>query len=72
MIIRIDLGVLELDVSGLSASQADARLHELVREKECAAFAGMCAQVEAQGMADRSCRSAPSTPGRSSRSPSRS
>jgi hypothetical protein len=55
MIVRIDLGVLELDVSGLTASQADARLHGLVRAKERAAFAEMCAQVEAAGMAVRSC-----------------
>ncbi len=55
MIVRIDLGVLELDVSGLSASQADARLHELVRERERTAFVQMCAQVEAAGLSTRSC-----------------
>ncbi len=55
MIVRLDLGSLELDVSDLSASQADARLHELVRERERTAFAQMCAQVDAAGLADRSC-----------------
>lgn len=55
MIVRLDLGTLELDVSDLSASQADARLHELVRERERTAFAQMCEQVEAAGLADRSC-----------------
>lgn len=55
MIVRIDLGVLEFDVSDLSASQTDARLHELVRERERTAFAEMCAQVEAAGLSARSC-----------------
>jgi hypothetical protein len=55
MIVRIDLGVLELDLSDLSASQADARLHGLVRERERGAFAEMCAQVESFRMSERSC-----------------
>lgn len=55
MIVRLDLGTLELDVSDLSASQADARLHELVRERERTAFAQMCAQVEAACLSTRSC-----------------
>ena len=55
MIVRIDLGVVEIDLADLSASQADARLHGLVRERERLAFAEMCAQVEAAGLSDRSC-----------------
>jgi hypothetical protein len=55
MIVHIDLGVLEIDTEGLSASQADARLHELVRQREREAFASMCAQREAAGLADREC-----------------
>jgi len=55
MIVRIDLGVLEFDVSDLTASQADARLHELVRERERTAFVEMCAQFEASGLSERSC-----------------
>lgn len=55
MIVRIDLGVLEIDLTGLSASQADVRLHELVREREREAFASMCAQKEAAGLAGREC-----------------
>jgi len=55
MIVRIDLGVLEIDLTALSANKADARLHELVRERERAAFAAMCAQVEAASLADRGC-----------------
>lgn len=55
MIARIDLGVLEIDLTDLSASQADARLHELVRERERVAFADMCAQKESGGLKERSC-----------------
>lgn len=55
MIVRIDLGVVEIDLTDLSASQADARLHALVRERQRVAFADMCAQVEAAGLDDRTC-----------------
>jgi Uncharacterised protein family (UPF0236). len=55
MIARIDLGVLEIDLAGLSGSQADARLHECIRERERAAFASLCAQREAASLSDRHC-----------------
>ena len=55
MIARIDLGVLEIDLTGLSGSQADAHLHEIIKERERAAFASLCAQREAIDLADRHC-----------------
>lgn len=61
MIARIDLGVLEIDLTGLSGSQADAHLHEVIRERERAAFASLCAQREAAGLADRHCACGGST-----------
>ncbi|MBU1228298.1 MAG: UPF0236 family protein [Actinobacteria bacterium] len=55
MIVRIELGMLELDLSGMSVSQADVLLHEAIRERERGAFAEMCSLVEATGLADRTC-----------------
>lgn len=55
MIVRIELGVLEIDVTELTVSQADVRLHEAVRTRERAAFAQMCEQVEGARLGDRTC-----------------
>lgn len=55
MIALIDLGVIEIDLTGMSANQADAHLHELVRERERAGFVSMCDQLEAAGLKKRSC-----------------
>jgi len=55
MIVRIDLGVLEIDVSDLTVSQADMSLHKAMRERQRAAFSEMCAQVEAARLAERAC-----------------
>lgn len=55
MIVRIELGVLEIDLSDLSASQLDRHLHGLVRERERAAFAEACAQFEAAALENRVC-----------------
>lgn len=55
MIVRIDLGWLEIDLQGKSVSQADAEIHTLIRERERAAFTSMCAQVEQREISERSC-----------------
>jgi len=55
MIARIELGAVEIDLSGKSVSQLDAELNTVLRERQRAVFAQICEQVEAQGMAERSC-----------------
>jgi hypothetical protein len=55
MIVRIDLGTLEIDLSGLTVSQADVALHEAMRERERAAFSQVCAHVETDLLARRAC-----------------
>lgn len=55
MIVRIDLGWLEIDLQGKSVSQADTEIHSLIRERERTAFTSMCAQVEKQEISQRSC-----------------
>jgi hypothetical protein len=55
MIVRIELGSIELDLTGMTVSQADGELHARVRERERVGFASMCVQVEAEAMLDRSC-----------------
>lgn len=46
MIVRIDLGWLEVDLSDKNVSQADTAIHSMIHERERAAFISMCAQVE--------------------------
>ncbi len=55
MIVRIDPGWLEIDLSDKNVSQADTAIHSMIRERERAAFTSMCAQVEQQGISQRSC-----------------
>jgi hypothetical protein len=55
MIVRIDLGWLEINLTGKTISQADSEIHGLIRVRERAAFASMCAQVEQTALAERSC-----------------
>ena len=55
MIVSVDLGSLELDLSGLSVSQADRLIDARMRELHREVFAQTCAQVEAAGLTRRTC-----------------
>jgi len=55
MIVRIDLGVLEIDLSGKTVDQIDAELDVAMREHQRCAFGTLCERQEAAGLAERAC-----------------
>ncbi len=55
MIVRIDLGVLEIDLSGTTVDQIDAELNVAMREHQRFAFETVCERNEAVGLAERAC-----------------